>query len=80
MGVIAYENVPVFRAHGEYDIEHLIGKANVKVNDGKIETIEIHTVGESLNAFLDLGALKALSLSEMVTNVDAEKVKEYWSL
>lgn len=80
MAVVAYENVPVFREAGSYSIEHLVGKANVKIgDDGKIDVIEIRPGSDDLTKFLEMGSLKAFSLSATVTNVDPEKAKEYWS-
>lgn len=81
--VTTYENVPVFRAASDYAPEHLVGRATVEVDEeNKKSIITIETSGPGgvdLVDFILMGDLKALGVSGMVYNVDAEKAKEYWS-
>ena len=74
----SYENLPVFRMSNYSSPDDVIGKADVDISDSGKATITME-VDRQFVDFLNLGRLKALSLSGFVDSVDPEKAKEYWS-
>lgn len=74
-----YENVPVFRTGTYNDIEDLLGKATVEVDEESHRTKITMEVGEGFTAWMDLGELRGLYLSGVISNVDREKAIAFWS-